>query len=98
MAGSRCAVKENEDKSKTDLKVVSPYSPQKKQLTDHFGAVVKDIAIVAADLRLDYRAGQIGHSVANGSPPQRRFCVAQAVMDSATRHTLRRNTANIMKF
>ena len=37
------------------------------------GVVVRGIAIRAKGLGLDYRAGQIGHSDVNCSPPQRRF-------------------------
>ena len=33
------------------------------------GVVVLDIAISAGGLGIDYRSGQIGHSVTNGSPP-----------------------------
>ena len=64
---------------------------------------VDHIAMGARGLGFDYRAGQIGHSVANGSLPLRRFFGAvlprrQAVeMCLATRYTLRRNTASIMK-
>ena len=32
-------------------------------------SIVRHIALGAEDLRFDSRAGQIGHSVANGSPP-----------------------------
>ena len=35
--------------------------------------VIKDIAIDAEGLGFNSQAGQIGHSVANGSPPLRRF-------------------------
>ena len=38
-----------------------------------FGRVVKDIAVGSEGLGLDYRAGRIGHSVANGSSPLQRF-------------------------
>ena len=45
--------------------------------------IAKDIAIVAGGLGFDYGASQIGHTVANGSPPLRRFfgavCVAQTL-------------------
>ena len=47
----------------------------------------------------DTRAGQIERSVANGSPPLRRFCVVQALSrgdGSATRYTLPRNIASVM--
>ena len=37
---------------------------------------VKDVAIDAEGLRFNFQAGQIGHSIANGSPPLRRFFVA----------------------
>ena len=33
----------------------------------------EDVAIDAEDLRFNFQTGQIGHSVANGSPPLRRF-------------------------
>ena len=36
-------------------------------------SVYKHIAIDVGGLGFDYRVGQIGHSVANGSPPLRRF-------------------------
>ena len=39
-------------------------------------SVTKHIAIDAGGLQFDFRAGQIGHSVDNGSPPLRRFFVA----------------------
>ena len=42
------------------------------------GVVAKDIVISAEGLGFDYRAGQIGHSVANGSPPLR--CLFGAVL------------------
>ena len=35
--------------------------------------MVQDIAMGEGDLGFDFRAGQIGHSVANGLPPLRRF-------------------------
>ena len=61
--------------------------------------MVQDLVIGARDLGFDSRASQIGHSVANGSPPLRRFCVALALsreMIPGTRYSLRRNTASIM--
>ena len=60
------------------------------------GLVVQDNAIGAKGLGFDSRADQSRHSVANGSPPLRRFfvaIVAQALsrgVGPATRHTLRR--------
>ena len=38
-----------------------------------FGETVQDIAIGSEGLGFNFRAGQIGHSVANGSPPLRCF-------------------------
>ena len=37
------------------------------------GTAVRDIAIGAGGVRFEFRVGQIGHSVVNGSPPLRRF-------------------------
>ena len=56
-------------------------SKEKIQFSDSsVGKVVKDIAIGARDLWFDYRASQIGHSVANGMPTVRdRFCVAETL-------------------
>ena len=64
--------------------------------------MVRDITIGAGGRGFDYQAGQIGHSVANGSLPLRCLFVAvlpgrlAAEMDSATRYTLS-NAASIMK-
>ena len=58
------------------------------------GVVVKDIGIGVEGRRFDSWAGQIKHSVASGSPPQRRFCGAMlqgAKMGPAARYTVRRN-------
>ena len=49
--------------------------------------MVKDASIDGGGQGCDFQAGQIGHSVAN----------VTAAMGPATRNTLRRNTANIMK-
>ena len=43
-----------------------------KKLGD-YSVVLKDFAIDAEGLGLNSQAGQIGHSVANGSQPLRRF-------------------------
>ena len=59
----------------------------------------------AGGLRFKSLAGQIGHSLANGSPPLQHFfeksCVAPGVMTlrwaPQARYTPRRNTASIMK-
>ena len=57
----------------------------------------------AGGVGFDSQVGQIGHSVANGSPPLQRFFEAVlprrqvAEKGPATRYTLRRNTASIMK-
>ena len=65
--------------------------------------LVKDIAIGAESLWFDSHAGQVGHYVANGSQPLRRFfrsCVTQALTreDSpAICYTLRRNIASQKK-
>ena len=65
------------------------------------GVVIGDTANGARGLWFDSRAGQIGNSVANGSPPLRcYFEIASpqryaAEMDPATRYTLRCNTASI---
>ena len=40
---------------------------------DTVGVVVKDNAYSEGGLEIDFRAGQIGRSVANGSPPLQRF-------------------------
>ena len=61
-----------------------------------------DKSIGAGGLGFDPR-GEIGHSVANGSPPLRRSFGAVLArryavhMDPASRYTLRRNAASIMK-
>ena len=58
-----------------------------------FRVVVRDIAIGAVSLEFDSRAEQIGHSVANSSPPLRHFFEtvlsrrSSAEMGSATRYT-----------
>ena len=67
--------------------------------------MVTDIAIGVGGLGFDYRAGQIRHSVANGSLPLRSFF--EAVIDDqafkprkmgpTTRYTRRRGTASMMK-
>ena len=54
------------------------------------------------DLGFDFRAGEIGHNVANGEPLLRYFFVVlpgckAAKMDPATRYTLWRNIARIME-
>ena len=65
--------------------------------------VVKGTAVGAGGLGFNFRAGQIGHSVANGSPPLRCFFRAVLLrrlaveMDPATRCKFRRNTASIIK-
>ena len=55
----------------------------------------------AGGLRFKSRAGQIGHSVANGLPPLRHFferiCVATRRWAPPTRYTLQCITASIMK-
>ena len=66
------------------------------------GLSCTDIAIGSGGLGFYSRAGQIGHSVANGSPPLRRFFGAAlpssgAAMNSATCYTLWRNNASITK-
>ena len=63
-------------------------------------AVVKHIANSAAGRKFDSRAGQIEHSVANGSPPLRRFIEAvlsrryAAETNPTTSNTLQCNTAS----
>ena len=42
-------------------------------LTGSVGSFVKRTLSVGGGLGFDSRAGQIGHSVSNGSPPMRRF-------------------------
>ena len=65
--------------------------------------VIKDIAVGARGLGIYNRAGQIGRSVASGSPPLRSFFVVvlfrryAAQMDSAAHHMLLCNDASIMK-
>ena len=67
------------------------------------GLVLKHIAIGARGLGFDTLAGHVGHSVAYGSPPLRRFFGAVllmrkiAEMDPDNRYTLRRNNTSIMK-
>ena len=67
------------------------------------GVGAQDIAIGARDVGFDYRAGQISHSVANGTSPLRCFLGAvlsrceAAEMGPTTRYTLRSNAAIIMK-
>ena len=69
-----------------------------------FGVVVRDIAINEEDLGCDPRVGQIGHSVANGSPPLRRFfgvrrCAAQTLIRvNGPRHPLYSSCQEIFKF
>ena len=61
-----------------------------------FGVLVKDVAVSSGGLGFDSLAGQIGYSVANRSPPLRRFLGAvlsrcqAAEITFATRYTLRR--------
>ena len=61
------------------------------------------IAMGTGCLGFDFRAGQITHSLTNGSPPLRCFFGAvlsrryAAEMDPASRYTLWCNTASIMK-
>ena len=61
-------------------------------------ATVKDIALCAQGSGFVCRSGRIGRSVANASPPLRRFFGAvlfrrlAAAMDPVTYYTLRRNT------
>ena len=60
---------------------------------------VQDIARGAGGSWFDSRASQIRQSVANGSPPLRRFVLLQryaAEIEPATRYTLWRNAARIM--
>ena len=65
--------------------------------------VVKEIGNGAVGLGFDFWAGQIWQNVANGSPPLQRFFGAllprrlAPKMDSATRNTIPRNTASIIK-
>ena len=62
-----------------------------------------DTSTGAEGLGFDSRTGQIGHKVVNGSPPLRYFFGAvlpwryAAETGPATRYTLRRDTAGIMK-
>ena len=51
------------------------------------GGVVRDVTVGAGGLRFDRRTVQIGHSVANNSPPLRCFCVVQA-LGRGPRHSL----------
>ena len=66
--------------------------------------MVRNIAIASVGGQgFDYWAGQIGHSVGNGSPPLRCFIGAAlrrhkvADTDPSTGRTLRWNAASIMK-
>ena len=43
------------------------------QTTFYFDILDQNVAIGAGSLGFDSRIGQIGHSIANGSPPLRRF-------------------------
>ena len=64
--------------------------------------MLKGMAIGAGGLGLYSRAGQIGHSVANGSPPLRCFFGAlmsrqsAAEMGPATRYTFGRDITSVM--
>ena len=66
-------------------------------------AVAKRIATGGGGLRLDSRAGQIRHIVANSSPPLRRFFETMlarpnaAALSPITRCRVQRNTASTMK-
>ena len=66
-------------------------------------SVDKHKTIGVGGLGFESQAGQIRHSVANGSPPLRRFFGAvffrryALEINPATRHTLWRNTASTMK-
>ena len=59
----------------------------KSEINDQSAQLIKDIGIGAVDLGFDYRAGQIGYSVANGSPPLRRFFGAVLVRAELWRWT-----------
>ena len=69
----------------------------------HCSLAQLDIAIGARGLGFNSGAGQIGHSVANGFPPLRCFSelccpgTKPRRMDPATRDTLGRGNASIMK-
>ena len=53
------------------------------------GIVVKDIAIGARGLGFNFRAGQIGHSIVNGSLSLRCFCFVQLLSyGDGLRHSL----------
>ena len=72
--------------------------PQNIAVSLPVGVVVQDIAVDVGSFGFYYCAGRIVQSVNNGSPPLRRFFGAgDAEMDSATRYTLPRSTASIMK-
>ena len=68
--------------------------------SSHVYCIPKYITIGAEGLGFDSLAGQIGHSVANSS---RRCifilpsCVVQVLSRDESRHSLRRNTASILK-
>ena len=64
------------------------------------GGVGEDVAIGEGDFGFDYRAGQIGRSVAKVLPKLQYFFGAvfpSAEMGPATRYTLLRNGTSIMK-
>ena len=52
-----------------DLTNIQHFNKRKNHFERPVGAVVKDTANDAESQRFDSRAGQNGHSVANGSPP-----------------------------
>ena len=67
-------------------------------------SVAKHIAMGARGLRFNSHAGQVGYTIANGSPPLHRFFgtvfpsrYEVAEMGLATRCPLRRNAASMMK-
>ena len=65
--------------------------------------LLKTSSIGAGGLGFDLRAGQIGHSVASGSPSLRRFFAAVLLrrlateIGPATRYTFRLNTPTVIK-
>ena len=60
-------------KAKLKLLIFLHITSFNRWLTRPVSSVVKNIDVGSGDLGFDYRVAQIGHSVANGLPPLRRF-------------------------
>ena len=73
MAETALPVHCNKKMSSTDLQAVAISLIFRAQTTFYFDILDQNVAIGAESLGFDSRIGQIGHSIANGSPPLRRF-------------------------